>query len=176
MTSKPDSTAPPERRGGTLGAYRPLIVLILISIAAACALTSRDNRVLMDWMHYFMGIVLLVFAMLKLFQPSAFADGFQMYDLLAKRSRLYAHAYPYIELGLGLGYLSFAVPALTYWATIIVMSFGMVGVLIALARGLNINCACMGNVLNVPLSTVTLTEDIGMTVMAAAMLAVRAGH
>jgi hypothetical protein len=31
---------------------------------------------------------------------------------------------------------------------------------------LDVRCACMGTILNVPLSTVTLTEDIGMGLMA----------
>ena len=40
----------------------------------------------------------------------------------------------------------------------------------ALRRGLDTRCACMGTVLDVPLSHVTLTEDIGMIAMAAIML------
>jgi hypothetical protein len=57
-----------------------------------------------------------------------------------------------------------------YAATIIVMLFGSLGVLNALRRGLDVNCACMGNVLKVPLSTVALIEDLGMAAMAATML------
>ena len=54
-------------------------------------------------------------------------------------------------------------------------SIGAVGVVRALKRGLDINCPCMGSVLDVPLSTVTLTEDIGMGLMAAVMLFMRMG-
>lgn len=108
--------------------------------------------------------------MLKIFHPPAFADGFQMYDLIGKRSRAYAYVYPYIELALGLGYLSFFMPIYIYSATIIVMGIGIIGVIDALRRGLDINCPCMGSVLDVPLSTVTLAEDIGMAGMAAVML------
>jgi hypothetical protein len=50
------------------------------------------------------------------------------------------------------------------------MTVGTIGVLSALQRGLDINCPCMGSVLDVPLSTVTLTEDIGMGLMAVGML------
>jgi hypothetical protein len=39
----------------------------------------------------------------------------------------------------------------------------------ALRRKLDIECACMGTILNVPLSTVALTEDLAMAVMAVAM-------
>jgi hypothetical protein len=50
------------------------------------------------------------------------------------------------------------------------MIFGAVGVIRALAAGLDIECACMGTVLRVPLSTVALGEDLGMAGMAAVML------
>jgi len=93
-----------------------------------------------------------------------------MYDLLAKPFRSYAYVYPFIELFLGLGYLAHWQPKLTYVATIIVLAFGSIGVLRALFKGLDIECACMGTVLHVPLSTVALIEDLGMAVMAAVML------
>lgn len=121
-------------------------------------------------MHIFMGFFLCQFAMLKLFHPFTFADGFQMYDLLAKRSRLYALVYPGLELLLGLFYLGFLFPLFTYIATIVLMGFGSVGVATALNKGLDINCPCMGSILDVPLSTVTLTEDLGMAALALLML------
>ena len=60
---------------------------------------------------------------------------------------------------------------LVYAATIALFAFGSVGVVAALRSGLDIDCPCMGNVLDVPLSTVTLAEDIGMVAMATALLA-----
>lgn len=150
--------------------YWPLFSLIAITAAAGYAVTWHAQGGVMEWMHNFMGFFLCCFSMLKIFNLSHFADGFQMYDLIAKKSRAYSLAYPFIELGLGLGYLSFFAPVLIYTVTIIVMGIGTIGVLIALKKGLKIKCACMGTVLNVPLSTVTLTEDIGMGIMAAIML------
>ena len=121
-------------------------------------------------MHHFMGIFLVNFSMLKLFNLSGFADGFQMYDLLAKRFRPYALVYPFIEFALGLGYLSFWRPSVVYATTTVVLTFGALGVINALRKGLDLNCACMGTILKVPLSTVALTEDLGMAAMAAVML------
>ena len=150
-----------------IGRYWPLFALILVAAAGAAALTHEG---LFEWMHYFMGFFLCQFAMLKLFHPAGFAKGFQMYDLVAKKFRIYAYLYPLIELALGLAYLSFSVPYLTYILTIIVMGVGAIGVIGALRKGLDIRCACMGTVLDVPLSTVTLTEDIAMIAMACLML------
>ena len=155
-----------------IGRYWPLFALILVAAAGAAALAQASGRTggLFDWMHYFMGFFLCQFAMLKLFHPAGFAEGFQMYDLVAKKFRIYAYLYPLIELALGLAYLSFSTPTLTYILTIVVMGVGAIGVIGALRRGLDIRCACMGTVLDVPLSTVTLTEDIAMIAMACWML------
>jgi hypothetical protein len=168
MSSKPKNTE--AIKVFQIKKYWPLIILIMIAFLASLAIVWRLKSGTMDWMHYFMGILLCLFAMLKLFNLSGFADGFQMYDLLAKKSREYALFYPFLELGLGLAYLAFIFPTVTYSVTIAVMGISILGVIAALKRGLNVSCACMGTVLEVPLSTVTLTEDLGMGLMAACML------
>lgn len=150
--------------------YWPLIILLFTVCVAALAITYSVQGNWHEWMHYFMGLFLTIFGLLKLFNPNGFADGFQMYDIIAKRSRGYALIYPYFELLLGLGYLAFVVPILVYTLTIILMSIGAIGVIKALKKGLDVRCACMGTALNVPLSTVTLTEDLGMIAMSLVML------
>jgi hypothetical protein len=162
-----------QERGGSLADYLPLIVILVLTMAAATARVASDDLWhAMDWMHDFMGLFLVVFSMFKFFDLRGFADGFQMYDLLAKPFRPYAYVYPFIELGLGLAYLARWQPVVTYNVTIAVMLWGAAGVLVALKKGLDINCACMGTVLKVPLSTVALVEDLGMAAMAVAMLMV----
>ncbi|MFZ5915098.1 MAG: MauE/DoxX family redox-associated membrane protein [Pseudomonadota bacterium] len=176
MAKDPSFKKQEENRGESLRDYWPLTALILIAAAVGFALVwPLGGGWWIRWMHYFMGFFLSAFAMLKIFHLSAFADGFEMYDLIAKRFHPYGYIYPFIELGLGLAYFGFFHPATTYILTIIVMTIGAVGVVRALKRGLDINCPCMGSVLDVPLSTVTLTEDIGMGLMAAVMLFMRMG-
>lgn len=158
-----------DNRGGCLQNYWPLVSLVLISVFAAGAINWHLQGDLRDWMHYFMGFFLCAFAMLKIFNIPAFAGGFQRYDVIAKKSRGYAFFYTFIEMGLGLGFLSFIFPTIIYILTFFVMMMGAIGVYIALQRGLDINCPCMGSVFKVPLSTVILTEDTGMGSMAAFM-------
>lgn len=148
--------------------YYPLFVLVAVAALGALALSSGKS--IMLWMHFFMGLLFCQFSMLKLFNLAQFAEGFQMYDLIAKRSPIYGHLYPFIELGLGLAYLAFIYPVVINVITICVTGIGAVGVFRALKAGLDVRCACMGTILNVPLSTVTLTEDIGMGIMALLML------
>lgn len=150
--------------------YVPLFVLIASALLAASAITWGIKGSLWMGMHYFMGIFFLLFAMLKFFNLQGFVDGFQLYDIGAKQWAAYAWIYPFLELGLGLAYLSFTAPTLTYLFTIVLMGFSLFGVIAALRKGLNVKCACMGTVLNVPLSTVTLSEDLLMLLMALGML------
>ena len=151
--------------------YVPLLALVLVSALVASALKHSYGPGVhpVRWMHAFMGFFLAAFALLKLFDLRGFADGFQMYDLLARRFRAYALIYPFIELALALGYLAFWRPTTVYLATFIVLGFGALGVVSALRRGLDVNCACMGNTLKVPLSTVALIENVSMAGMALAM-------
>ena len=151
--------------------YLPLLALLAVSLLAATALMrgSDFGSGAGRWMHHFMGFFLVIFSLLKLFDLPGFADGFQMYDLLAKRFRPYALIYPFIELALGLGYFSFWRPDIVYSVTVVVLGFGALGVIRSLQKGLDLECACMGTILKVPLSTVALTEDLGMAAMAAVM-------
>ncbi len=158
-------------RGTHFVDYLPLMVIVALTLLSAFAKeASHEAWNGTRWMQNFMGFFLVVFSMFKFFDLSGFADGFQMYDLLAKPFRPYAYVYPFIELGLGLSYLAHLAPATTYGVTIVVMLWGAAGVVHALMKGLDLECACMGTVLKVPLSTVALLEDLGMAGMAAAML------
>jgi len=164
-TKQPGTGRAPDR-GRHPADYWPLAALILVSGAVAGVLGHN----LLTHMHHFMGFFLCVFALLKIFDPRGFANGLEMYDLLASRWRPWGYLYPLAELALGLAYFGFWAPPVTYALTLALMTFGAIGVIGALRRGLDIACPCMGSVLRVPLSTVTLVEDLGMAVMAAAML------
>lgn len=160
-----------EGRGRSLADYAPLAALVLVALAAALAIAAGGRGLAMaPVMHAYMGVFLCIFALLKLFDPPGFADGFEMYDLAAKRWRGWGYVYPFVELGLGLAYLAFFAPVATYVATIALFGFGALGVVRALREGVDIECPCMGTVLSVPLSTVTLTEDGAMVAMAAILL------
>ncbi len=145
--------------------YLPLITIIVLSILAAGALSFHEEADMRRSMHIFMGVFLLQFAMLKFFDIKGFAKGFARYDLLAKKFKPYGLIYPFIELTLALGYLASAANWV-YLTTIIVMGFGALGVVTALLKGLNINCACLGTFLKIPLSIVAITENVSMAIMA----------
>jgi len=161
-----------KNRGAHLDDYVPLVVVLAVAILAACALqigrppSFQVESTMLD----FMGIFLVIFSLLKLFDLEGFADGFQMYDLLARHFRPYAYLYPFLELGFGLGFLARWEVSYLYGGIIVLTLFGAAGVFWALKKGLDLQCACMGTTLHVPLTTVALVEDLGMAAMALAML------
>lgn len=154
----------------SLSRYRPLLALVLVGVLGGLAITLPRRDGMIAIMHAIMGFILCEFALLKLFDVHGFAAGFRKYDKLAQVIPAYALCYPFVELALGLFYLAGIVPLLTYSLTILVMGIGTGSVLLALKAGLDVRCACMGTALNVPLSTVTLIEDIGMGLMATLLL------
>jgi hypothetical protein len=56
------------------------------------------------------------------------------------------------------------------WAALILSLVGAVGVIQSVARRQTIQCACLGTVFKLPMSTVTVIENLGMAAMAAWML------
>jgi hypothetical protein len=151
--------------------YIPLIVVVALTLLTASAKqVAYDGFSWMTWMQDFMGFLMVVFSMFKLFDLKGYADLFQQYDLLAKSFRPYAYLYPFIQLGLGFGYLSHGQPMVINMATVIVLGFGSIGVFHARFKELDCKDACMGSMSQVPLSAFTLLEDLGMALMAAAML------
>lgn len=141
--------------------YYPLI-LIFTYVFAVSLLTD-------DKMQTFMAGFFLVFSGFKLLDIAGFAKAYATYDLLAKRWHTYGFIYPFLELGLGFAYLLQWQPMLTYMATIILMGFSSLGVLKALLKKQHIRCACLGTVLNLPMTIITLVEDLIMVIMALAM-------
>lgn len=117
-------------------------------------------------MSNFMGGFFVVFSFFKMLDIAAFAQSYRSYDLITAAFAPYGYAYPFIELVLGVAYLFQLVPLLTNVVTLVLMIIGVAGVLRALVQRRQIQCACLGTVFNLPMSSVTLAEDAVMGVMA----------
>jgi hypothetical protein len=113
----------------------------------------------------------LSFFYFKLINLQGFADSYRMYDIVAKRIRAWGLIYPFVELALGIAYVINYSPTITNWATIIIMGISSIGVIESVVNKKKIRCACLGAVFNLPMSTITIIEDLLMVAMAGAMLA-----
>lgn len=121
-----------------------------------------------NFLRIFMGMFFLVFGVFKLLDLKGFAESYIGYDIIAKKSLTYAYLYPFIEIALALGYF-FKVPY-TDWVTVILMTIGSIGVFKELIRGSKIKCARLGTYIKLPLTTVSLVEDVAMGIMALLMI------
>jgi hypothetical protein len=153
--------------GYSLGDFYPLIgVLTVVVVLSAAGIFLLGQ----DPMLAFMGYFFLVFGGLKAIRLKGFADAYQEYDLLAMRSRTYALAYPFVELAFGVSYLlAWQVTAVSA-VVLFIMLVGALGVYLKLRQGEEIPCACLGAVFKVPMTWVTLGEDLVMALMALAFL------
>ena len=111
------------------------------------------------FLHNFMTGFFLVFSFFKLLDVKAFAESFEMYDLLAAKVPFYGKIYPFIELTLGILCLIHFQEKYVYIADIIIMGFGALGVIQSVVDKRKIRCACLGSVFNLPMSTITIIEN-----------------
>jgi len=134
--------------------FKPLILIFLFISGVSVIATIEGGQInLMKWMNYFMAGFFITFSFFKFLDLRAFADSYSMYDLLAKRVRTYGFVYPFIELAMGIAYLTHFAPNSTYIATIAVMGFSSLGVIQSVWYKKKIKCACLGAVFNLPMTT-----------------------
>jgi cation transport ATPase len=179
-----------ESPKGWLATYYPLLLIVAFILGGSLLVQVGQHAAAMgepmgsamhasmgssavtagETMRYFMAGFFIVFAFFKLLDVRAFADAYAGYDLLAARWHGWGMLYPFVELALGMAYLANYKPVFTSWATIVVMGFSAIGVIRAVTNKTKIQCACLGTVFQLPMSTVTIMEDVGMVLMAAFML------
>lgn len=160
-----------EEKKPWLTTYKPILLIFgYITAATALVEVTGGGFSLMRWMNHFMAGFFLVFSFFKLLDLPGFADSYSTYDIIAKRWRGWGFVYGFIELGLGLAYLTDFQPVITNWVTLFVMTVSIIGVLQSVLNKRKIKCACLGAVFNLPMSTVTIIEDALMIGMSAWML------
>jgi len=156
-----------EETKSWLETYKP-IVLIFAYITGITILIELENGFnAMHWMRNFMGAFFLTFSFFKMLDLKGFAESYFSYDIIAKHWMGYGYVYAFIELALGIAFIANFNPLLTNAVTFIVMSVSIIGVLQSVFNKRKIKCACLGAVFNLPMSTVTIIEDLLMIVMSA---------
>jgi copper chaperone CopZ len=148
-----------------IATYYPLLLVMgLIALAALAA----DG--FMGWMMMFMAGFYIVFGAFKLLDVPAFAQSYAQYDVIAKRFNAWGYAYPFIEVALGFGFLFWLDMRMLSWIALGLSLVGAIGVVQANLSKQTIECACLGTVFKLPMSVVTIIENLGMAAMAAWML------
>lgn len=151
--------------------YKPLLLIFGYITGIALLLEMQFEEFnWMRWMNHFMAGFFLVFSFFKLLNLKGFAESYSMYDIVAKRWNGWGYVYAFVELALGIAFLTGLYPILTNSATFVVMTVSVIGVLQSVLNKRKIKCACLGTVFNLPMSTVTIFEDVLMIGMSGVML------
>jgi len=151
--------------------YKPLFLIVGfilgVSILVQYPFTDFSGMLLM---RNFMAGFFIVFAFFKLLNLKGFAMSYKMYDVVAAKWKGWGLIYPFVELSLGIAYLINVFPLYVNLITVIVLGISSIGVIKSNLDNKKIKCACLGDVFNLPMSTVTIIEDVSMVVMALVML------
>lgn len=151
--------------------YKPVILIFAYLTGITLLIEwGHGGFSLERWMNHFMGGFFLVFSFFKLLNLRGFAESYGMYDIVAKRWTGWGYVYPLVELSLGVAFLTGFKPMVTNVVTLFVMGVSIIGVLQSVLSKRKIKCACLGDVFNLPMSTITIIEDALMIGMSGIML------
>lgn len=155
----------------SINTYKPLILIVgFISGVSLLSQYPFDVFSGMLWMRHFMAGFFIVFAFFKLLNLKGFASSYKMYDIVAAKWNSWGFIYPFVELILGLLYLINIYSFETNLATAILLGVSSIGVIQSNLNKKKVKCACLGDVFNLPMSTVTIIEDLTMVGMAVIMI------
>lgn len=146
------------------------LILILGYITIISIVMNAQNFNADNFMLDFMGIFYLVFSFFKLLDLKGFPKSFGMYDPIAKKIPFYGNIYPFIEIALGILFLTRYQIGIALIATIFILGVTTFGVARVLANKKTIQCACLGTVLKLPMTKATIIENSIMLIMALLML------
>jgi cation transport ATPase len=160
-----------EETRSWLNTYKPVLLIgAYITGVTLLVQAVKGDFTWHTWMQHFMAGFFLVFSFFKLLNLKGFAESYSSYDIIAKIWTGWGYVYAFIELALGIAYLVNFNPLVTNAVTLIVMGISIVGVLQSVSNKKKIQCACLGTVFNLPMSTITIIEDAAMIAMSGAML------
>ncbi len=148
---------------------KPLFI-ILGYISVTSILLNFRNWNSTNAMLDFMGLFYIIFSFFKILDIKGFSTSFKMYDPLAKKITTYGYIYPFIEILLGLMFLTRIEVNIALLITIIILGITSVGVTQTLLNKKTINCACLGTTLKLPMTEATFIENAIMIIMAIILL------
>ena len=157
--------------------FLPLIIIFssifLFTLLASIFHGSLDIQFSMRMM---MGSFFAIFGLFKIFNLTAFADAYSTYDILAKRSRTYAFIYPFLEILIAVLYLTNTGGLYRDIFTFVLMTVSTIGVIQKIRQKEEVPCACLGMVFKIPMTSVTLIEDVVMALEAFIMVLMTLGR
>jgi copper chaperone CopZ/uncharacterized membrane protein YphA (DoxX/SURF4 family) len=169
--SQPGSMEPVDETRSWVEIYKPVLLIFAYILGVTVLMEAVSGAfVRTRWMEHFMGGFFLTFSFFKLLNLRGFADSYSTYDIIAKKWYSWSYVYAFLELALGISFVIGFNPILTNSVTLVVMAVSIIGVVESVRNKRKIKCACLGDVFNLPMSTITIIEDALMIAMSGIML------
>ena len=143
---------------------QPLFIILFYLATTVIFLNFKDwnSR---EMMFDFMGLFFIIFSFFKMLDLKNFPTSFSMYYPLSKKIPFYGWVYPFIEIALGLMFLMRFELNIALYVTIVILGITTFGVTKILMNKKNIQCACLGTALKLPMTEATLIENALMLSM-----------
>ena len=135
------------------------LFLSLIYVFIGTILINHSSLEPKKMMTDFMGLFFMFFSFFKVLDIRGFSISFSMYDVLGKRISFYGLVYPFIEMILGVMFLFQIHIYYALLITFIILTSTTIGVVQTLILKRSIKCACLGTVLDLPMTEATLIEN-----------------
>ena len=147
--------------------YKPLFtVFAYVLIFSVAFQVSRGSFSAHHFMSHLMAGFFVGLSFFKFLDLKSFATAFSNYDPLAKNWKSYGAIYPFIELTLGFLFIADKFLLFANITTILVLGISTIGVYQKIKSKSQFQCACLGAGFNIPLSYITVFENLAMVVMA----------
>ena len=144
-----------------------IIVLIILAFLKGYYF-SVTQSLAMDVMINSMGAFFGVFGIFQLLGYKNFVDVFPKYDPIAKTIPIYGKIYPILSIVIGILYF---LNLFSPWRDIlvaIITTIAFIGIGIIIYSGKEeqkVHCVCLGNVIKLPISSITVLENLVMSIM-----------
>ena len=159
-----------QNNNSKLKQLKPLILIFTYIITFTFSYSYYFELTPKRGMQIFMGLFFIVFSFFKFLDYKGFPDSFKRYDPIAKIVPFYAEFYPFLETGLGISYLLEFKILISTILTILIISMTTYGVTKTLFQKSQIECACLGTALKLPMTEATLIENGIMLIMSSLLL------
>ena len=144
--------------------FLPVFYVYIVSLLITLNLTFYYSLQTRISIIYFLGFFSLIFGVLKLVRYRGFVESLREYDVISQKIKIYAYIYPFFEIIFGVLFILQKEYLLLEYICLGFFLANLVSVTLALEKRKKFYCACMGGLFKLPLSYVSLVENLTMII------------
>lgn len=139
--------------------------IIFFLMIAATLMGTLITFNIQEWLRWFLGGFMIMFAGFKLIGVEVFIRVFKLYDLIAQRFKPYTYIYPLLQAFIGMWFITGLSPVLRDLVTIAIGLSSLLGILKLVGKRGPIRLAYLGKIIRLRYSTVIIFENTTIVVL-----------